>query len=122
MSVLAASLGLGAAVVTFWPVLSGARPRRVVVLAIYPGVWSEVCRSSAASPWWEQDWAASPRFILTVKTHDAASTTAISSLLQWGVESGAIGLALLAATDLELCRLPIGSNGSDPPTARSLTA
>ena len=29
------------------------------------------------------------------KTHDASSTTAMSSLLQWGVESGAIGLGLL---------------------------
>jgi hypothetical protein len=32
-----------------------------------------------------------------VKTRDASSTTAMSSLLQWGVESGGIGLALLAA-------------------------
>ena len=44
-----------------------------------------------------------------VKTHDAASTTAMSSLLQWGVESGVIGLALLAATAVwSLCRLPVG--------------
>jgi hypothetical protein len=41
------------------------------------------------------------------KAHDASSTTAMSSLVQWGVESGAIGLALLAATVVwSLSRLP----------------
>ena len=41
------------------------------------------------------------------KTEDATSTTAMSSLLQWIVESGVIGLALLAAAILwSLFRLP----------------
>lgn len=41
------------------------------------------------------------------KTQDAASTTALSSLLQWGVEAGAVGLALLGLAALWcLLRLP----------------
>jgi O-antigen ligase len=42
-----------------------------------------------------------------VKTREASSTTAMSSLLQWAAESGAVGLTLLlAATLWILCRLP----------------
>ena len=41
------------------------------------------------------------------KTRDAARTTAMSSVLQWGVESGAVGLGLLATAGLWcLARLP----------------
>jgi hypothetical protein len=50
-----------------------------------------------------------------VKTQDASSTTAMSSLVQWGVESGAVGLALLGATVIwSIARLPgaLGRVGS----------
>jgi O-Antigen ligase len=41
------------------------------------------------------------------KTHDAATNTAMSSLLQWWVESGFVGLAVLGAGMLWcVCRLP----------------
>ena len=41
-----------------------------------------------------------------VKTHDASSTTAMSSLLQCAVESGAVGLGLVTLAALWcVCRL-----------------
>jgi hypothetical protein len=43
-----------------------------------------------------------------LKAGDAASTTAMSSLLQYGVESGALGLALLMLAGIWcLCRVPV---------------
>ena len=59
-----------------------------------------------------------------VKTHDASLTTAMSSVLQCAVESGAVGLGILAVAALWcLCRLPGCLEASRlRPTGRSHTA
>ena len=84
-----ASLGLGAALVASWPMIVGGPPpvasvswestrilwtESLPILRDFPMVGTGLGSFAAIHPY--------------VKTHDAASTTAMSSLLQWGVESG----------------------------------
>ncbi len=107
-ALLAASLGLGAAVAAVWPgVLAGRPPvvtpswestrlvwsETVPILHDFPLVGTGLGSFGSIHPFW--------------KAQDAASTTAASSLLQCAVESGAIGLGLMAAAALwSICRLP----------------
>jgi hypothetical protein len=107
-ALLVTSLVLGVILVASWPAVLGGSPpvtaapwdsARLIwreslgVFSGFPIVGTGLGSFSAVHPY--------------VKTQDASSTTAMSSLVQWGVESGAIGLALLLATVLwSLCRLP----------------
>jgi O-antigen ligase len=97
-TLLVASVVLGVVLVAAWPTAVGGPPpvaaaswdaaqiiwrESLTVFADFPLVGTGMGSFSAIHPY--------------VKAHDASSTTAMSSLLQWGVESGSIGLALLGA-------------------------
>jgi hypothetical protein len=105
---LLASLGAGASLAVFWPMVLGGRP------PVAPASW-EVARLL-----WTESLPIVRDFPLVgtglgtfgtiypyMKTHDASSTTAMSSLLQCAVESGALGLLLVALAALWcIVRLP----------------
>ena len=107
-SLLVASLGLGASLAGLWPLVAGGR------LSIAPISW-DFSRSL-----WTASLAILRDFPVLgtglgsfgaiypyVKAHDATSTTAMSSVLQCAVESGAVGLGLMAVATLWcLWRLP----------------
>jgi hypothetical protein len=115
-ALLVTSVVLGVVVVASWPTVVGGSPpvarapwdaarliwrESLAIFSDFPIVGTGLGSFSAIYPY--------------VKAHDASPTTAMSSLVQWGVESGAIGLALLAATVAwSLSRLPgaIGRVGS----------
>jgi O-antigen ligase len=115
-ALLMTSVVLGVVVVAMWPTVVGGSPpvasapwetarliwrESLAIFSDFPIVGTGLGSFSAIYPY--------------VKAHDASPTTAMSSLVQWGVESGAIGLALLAATVAwSLSRLPgaIGRVGS----------
>jgi hypothetical protein len=109
-SLLITSVGLGAALVVFWPVLvGGPPPLEPVSLSSARILWTESLTILRDFPLLGTGMGSFAAIHPYVKTHDATSTTAMSSLMQWGAESGAIGLALLAATVVwSLCRLPVG--------------
>jgi hypothetical protein len=110
------SVGLGMVLVASWPAVFGGSPpvasvpwdrarfvwrESLSIFSDFPIVGTGMGSFTAVHPYF--------------KTRDASSTTAMSSLVQWGVESGSIGLALLAATVIwSLCRLPkaLGRVGS----------
>jgi hypothetical protein len=105
---LLTALGLGVLLAAIWPTVLGdfpsvARESRdamshlwresLLIFHDFPIVGTGLGSFSAIHPYF--------------KTEDATSTTAMSSLLQWIVESGVIGLALLAAAILwSIFRLP----------------
>ena len=85
MSLLIVPVGLGVALVNFWPVLVGGPPPLASVSWHYPDT---VGRGSVDFPGFPLLGTGLGSFAAIhpyVKTHDAASTTAMSSLLQWGV-------------------------------------
>jgi len=108
-ALLAAALGLGAILVAAWPNVVGGRPpvaavswestrllwtESLSILQDFPVVGTGFGSFGAIHPY--------------AKARDAASTTAMSSLLQCGVESGALGLGLLSLAGLWcVCRLPV---------------
>ena len=109
-SLLITAVGLGVALVAFWPVLVGG-PLPLASLSWQSAriLWTESLTIFRDFPLVGTGLGSFAAIHPYVKTHDATSTTAMSSLMQWGVESGGIGLALLAATAVwSLCRLPIG--------------
>ena len=107
-ALLVTSLVLGVILVAVWPAVVGGSPpltttpwdsaqviwrESLMVFSDFPVIGTGLGSFAAIHPY--------------VKTHDASSTTAMSSLVQWGVESGSIGLVLLAAVVLwSLFRLP----------------
>jgi hypothetical protein len=107
-ALLLISVSLGAASGMAWPVMVGGSP------PIAPVSWDR------AQLLWTDSLAIFRNFPLVgtgfgsfsaihpyVKTRDASSTTAMSSLLQWAAESGAIGLAILVAAAIWIVfRLP----------------
>ncbi len=108
-ALLAASLLLGALATAVWPGVLAVHPavatpswrsarlvwnEAVPIVREFPLVGTGLGSFDSIYPYW--------------KGQDAASTTAVSSLLQCAVESGAIGLGLLAAAALwSVCRLPV---------------
>jgi hypothetical protein len=71
------------------------------------GVWADSARIARDFPVLGSGLGSFAAIYPEYKTRDAASTTARSSLLQWGVEAGAAGLALLGLAALwSLIRLP----------------
>jgi hypothetical protein len=105
---LAASLGVGAMLVAAWPRFAGGSPP-VAPISWEPTklVWTESLRILRDFPMVGTGFGSFGAIHPYFKTRDAASTTAMSSLLQWGVESGALGLGLLVLAALWcVCRLP----------------
>jgi hypothetical protein len=107
-ALLAASLGLGAGLSAIWPGFVGGTP------PIAPPswqsarlVWNETAPILRNFPLVGTGMGSFESVYPYLKAQDAASATASSSFLQCAVESGAIGLGLLAAAGLwSLCRLP----------------
>jgi hypothetical protein len=108
-SLLLASLGLGASLAGLWPLIAGGR------LAVAPvpwdfarSLWTECLAILRDFPLLGTGLGSFGAIYPYVKTHDASSNTAMSSLLQCAVESGAVGLGLLALAMLWcVCRLPV---------------
>jgi hypothetical protein len=105
---LVSALGMGATVATTWPIVVGGPPP-------VPSISWE-----STKPVWKESLAILRDFPVLgtglgsfgtmhpyAKARDAASTTAMSSLLQYAVESGAVGLGLLLLGALWcICRVP----------------
>jgi hypothetical protein len=108
VALLVASLGVGASLAAAWPnVVGGQPPVAPVSWESTRLVWTESLRVLEEFPIVGTGFGSFGAMHPYIKTRDAASTTASSSLLQWGVESGAIGLVLLASGVIWcVCRLP----------------
>jgi hypothetical protein len=107
--VLVASLGLGATLAVFWPTLIGGRPLAAPVSGEFARLlWTESLPIVRYFPLLGTGLGSFGTIYPYMKTHDASPTTAMSSLLQCAVESGAVGLGILAAAALWcLIRLPV---------------
>jgi hypothetical protein len=105
---LTTSLGLGAALAGAWPKIVGGQP------AVAPLTWESTTLLWTESlpllkrfPVVGTGFGSFPTIHPYFKIHEASSTTAMSSLLQWAIESGAIGLGILGLAGLwSICRLP----------------
>jgi hypothetical protein len=104
-----ASIGLGATLVALWPsALGGAAPLESVSWERVKVLWNENLPILWDFPLLGTGLGSFGAIYPYLKTQDAASTTAMSSVLQCAVESGAIGISLLAAALLwSLWRLPV---------------
>lgn len=72
-----------------------------------PAIWSDARAIARDFPWVGSGLGSFPAIQPYYKSRDAASTTAMSSVLQWWAESGAVGLALLGCAALwAMIRLP----------------
>ena len=107
-ALLFASLGLGVAFTVLWPaIFGGVPPISRVSWDAAQVVWSASLAIFHEFPIVGTGLGSFSTIHPYFKFSDSASTTAMSSLVQWGVESGAIGLAILAAMVLwSLTRLP----------------
>jgi O-antigen ligase len=105
---LLSGIGLGAALQGSWPALIGGEaPVRPPNARAARTLWSESLEIAREFPWLGSGLGTFASIHPYFKTGDASTTTAMSSLLQWTVESGAAGLALLAMGLLWcLVRLP----------------
>jgi hypothetical protein len=105
---LVASLGLGAALAVSWPIVVGGRPPVAPASWDFARlVWTESMPILRDFPVVGTGFGSFATIYPYVKSHDVSSTTAMSSLLQCGVESGLAGLCILALAALwSLCRLP----------------
>jgi hypothetical protein len=108
MALLLASIGLGAALDAIWPsIVGGSPPVAPVSWENARLVWTDGLTIFHNFPIVGTGFGTFSAIHPYVKTRDASSTTAMSSLLQWAAESGVIGLTLLAiATVWILYRLP----------------
>jgi hypothetical protein len=107
-ALLAATIGLGAGLVTAWPrAFGGPAPLRPDSWDQAKLVWKESLPLLADFPVLGTGLGSFSAVYPYLKTQDAACTTAGSSVLQCAIESGAIGIGLLAAAVLwSLWRLP----------------
>jgi len=107
-SVLFASLGMGASLAGLWPLVAGGRLSIAPVPLDYArSLWTECLTILRDFPVLGTGLGSFGVIYPYVKMHDASSTTAMSSVLQCAVESGAVGLGLLALATLWcVCRLP----------------
>jgi hypothetical protein len=108
-SSLLLALGLGATLVVAWPVIAGRQaPIEPVALDSLQLLWTQCLPTLREFPWVGTGLGSFGTIYPYMKTQNASSTTALSSLLQYGLESGAVGLALVALAILwSLWRLPI---------------
>jgi hypothetical protein len=106
---LVASLGLGATVAAFWPAMIGGRPSVVPASWEFARrLWTESAPILGDFPLMGTGLGSFNTIYPYMKTQDASSTTAMSSLLQCAVESGALGLAIVAMAALWcVIRLPV---------------
>src|SRR5262249_14151773 len=98
---LVASLGLGALLVATWQSFaSGSPPVEPISWERTKLLWTDSLPILRDFPIVGTGFGSFGAIHPYAKTQDAASTTAMSSLLQWGVESGAIGLGLVVSAAL----------------------
>jgi hypothetical protein len=107
-TLLILSLGAGAALAVYWPaVMAGRPPVTPPAWDFVRLVWTESAPILRDFPVVGTGLGSFPTIYPYMKTQDVTSTTAMSSLLQYAVESGALGLALLAMAALWcVVRLP----------------
>jgi hypothetical protein len=107
--VLCASMGLGVTTEEFWPVLlRGQPPVQTPNLESAQRLWSESLQILREFPLVGAGLGTFPSIHPYFKDRDMASTTAMSSLFQWGAETGAVGLGILSlAVFWCLLRLPV---------------
>ncbi len=108
LSLLVASLGLGAALSVAWPNVVGGQPPFATVSGEFTRLmWTESLPLLRDFPLVGTGLGSFATIYPYVKTHDASLNTAMSTLLQCGVESGVAGLSLLFMAALWcLFRLP----------------
>jgi O-Antigen ligase len=108
LSLLFVSLGLGATLAVVWPkVIGGEAPFEPMSGGFARLVWTESLPLVRDFPLVGTGLGSFATIYPYVKTHDTSLTTAMSSLLQCAVESGAVGLAILAMAAVWcLFRLP----------------
>ncbi len=101
-------LGTGAVLASAWPALmGGSLPVRPLSWEATKLVWRESLPILKDFPLVGTGLGSFRSIHPYYKVHDAAATTAMSSVLQCGVESGAFGLGIVALAGLWcLCRLP----------------
>ncbi len=106
---LLASLGLGATLAVVWPTVVGGQPPFATMSGDFARlIWTESLPLLRDFPIVGTGLGSFGTIYPYVKTHDASLTTAMSSLLQCGVESGAVGLAILVMAALWcFFRLPV---------------
>jgi len=103
-----ASLGAGALLASAWPaLLGGSPPVHPISWESTKLVWTETLPILKDFPLLGTGLGSFRSIHPYYKIHDATATTAMSSLLQCGVETGAIGLGIIALGGLWCtCRLP----------------
>jgi hypothetical protein len=105
---LLVSLAMGATLVATWARIVGGQPR-VAPLSWESTrlIWTECLPLLEEFPVAGTGFGSFATIHPYFKMHEASSTTAMSSLLQWTVESGLIGLGILGLAGLwSVCRLP----------------
>lgn len=109
-TVLLGVLAIGAELQTRWPELTGANlPAKAPDWRANREVWGDAARIFREFPIVGAGLGSFPVVQPYFKDRDLASTTAMSSLLQWGAETGIAGLALLGIAALaSLIRVPGG--------------
>ncbi len=109
LSLLFASLGLGATLAVVWPITIGGQPPFTAMSGEFSRlIWTEGLSLCRDFPLVGTGLGSFGTVYPYVKTHDASLTTAMSSVLQCGVESGSVGLGILAIGSLWcLFRLPV---------------
>jgi hypothetical protein len=107
-SVLLGSLGLGATFAGLWPEISGGRaPITALSTELAGQLWAEGSATLRDFPLVGTGLGSFPTIHPYMKTHDASSTTAMSTVLQWAVEAGGAGLALCTVAVIwSVSRLP----------------
>jgi hypothetical protein len=108
LCLLFASLGVGATLAVAWPIVVGGQPPFATVSGEFARlIWTESLPLVREFPFVGTGMGSFSTIYPYVKTHDASLTTAMSSLLQCAVESGAAGLGILAVAAFWcLFRLP----------------
>lgn len=94
---LLTSMGLGLAFQASWPVLLGGQvPMEAWDLESAQALWSDSLKMIHEFPLVGVGLGSFGTIHPYFKASDTASTTAMSSLLQWGAETGVVGLGILA--------------------------
>jgi hypothetical protein len=105
---LLGGLGLGTATRGSWPNLLGSQaPVRPPALETTREVWFETLEITRRFPWVGSGLGTFATIHPYFKNRDVSTSTSMSSLLQWGAETGAAGLGILTLAILWcLIRLP----------------
>jgi hypothetical protein len=113
---LVVSLGVGASLAVVWPIIAGEKPPVAPIPWEFArSIWTDCLAILKDFPLFGTGMGSFASIYPYVKTHDATSTTAMSSLLACAVESGAAGVCLVGlGTLFFVYRLPacLGHVGS----------